>query len=208
MDLPCAALDESGTIVAVFWNPEGFVGPNGLQHFGTVWTTWGDEDWERLCPGWAKVPVIDTPPVDPARIIERLPVSAWTVDAAGVHVAYRSTAKTAQQIIDDRSSAETALLAGYTAAVQAHLDAVALGRDYDDMKSCVTYADADPAPTGNAVIDALTARFKADGVAARNWRSLVWATCYALLAEIRAETRPVPSVDELIAELPTLTWPA
>lgn len=76
-------------------------------------------------------------------------------------------------------------------AVQARLDAVALTWGYDDIRSAVTYAD-EPA----------VAQFQAEGQALRAWRSQVWASCYALLAEVQAGTRAVPTEAELIALLP------
>ncbi len=88
------------------------------------------------------------------------------------------------------------IAAALTAAVQAHLDAAARGRGYDDIRSACTYAD-EPA----------VARFQADGKAFRAWRSRVWDRCYAILAECQAGTRPAPTAEALIAELPTVTLP-
>jgi hypothetical protein len=83
------------------------------------------------------------------------------------------------------------------AVVQAHMDAAARAAGYDDIRSAVTYAD-EPA----------VRRFQADGQAFRAWRSLSWAACYAVLTEVQAGTRAVPTAAELIAELPALTPPA
>lgn len=78
-------------------------------------------------------------------------------------------------------------------AVQNHLDAAARAAGYDDIKSAVTYADEPAVP-----------KFQAEGQAFRAWRSLVWATCYAMLADVVTGTRDVPTVEELLAELPVL----
>jgi hypothetical protein len=80
-----------------------------------------------------------------------------------------------------------------TDAVQRHLDATAQAAGYDDIKSAVTYAD-EPA----------VLKFQQEGQRFRAWRSLVWAACYAMLAAVMAGTRTVPTVDELLAELPAL----
>lgn len=60
-------------------------------------------------------------------------------------------------------------------AVQSHLDATARAIGYDDIRSAVTYADEPAVP-----------RFQADGIKLRRWRSLVWAKCYELLAQVEA----------------------
>lgn len=80
-----------------------------------------------------------------------------------------------------------------TDAVQRHLDLIAQAAGYDDIKSAVTYADEPAVP-----------KFQAEGQQFRAWRSLVWAACYVILADVMAGTRTVPTVDELLAELPAL----
>lgn len=81
----------------------------------------------------------------------------------------------------------------FVAAVQNHLDAAARQYGYDDIKSAVTYAEEPAVP-----------KFQAEGKAFRAWRSLTWAACYAILADVLAGTRSVPTADELLAELPAL----
>lgn len=81
-------------------------------------------------------------------------------------------------------------------AVQAHMDAAAKARGYDDIKSAVTYAEEPAVP-----------RFQLEGQAFRAWRSLCWATGYTVLAQVEAGQRPVPTEAELIAELPPLVLP-
>ena len=49
-------------------------------------------------------------------------------------------------------------------------------------------------------------RFDNEGAACRAWRSAVWDKCYAMLAEVQAGTRAVPTAEELINELPKLEW--
>lgn len=80
------------------------------------------------------------------------------------------------------------------AAVQAHMDATVQARNYDGIMSCCTYhSSTDPA-------------FAAEGTAALAWRDAVWRHCYQVLADHQAGLRPVPTADELIAELPALIW--
>ena len=78
-------------------------------------------------------------------------------------------------------------------AVQKRLDAAAKARGYDDIKSAVSYADEPSVP-----------RFQADGIAFRACRSLTWAKCYEIQAQIAAGTIPEPTLDEFLAMLPPL----
>jgi len=82
-----------------------------------------------------------------------------------------------------------------TAAVQRHLDATARKRLYDGILSLCSYATStDP-------------KFGAEGQAGVAWRDAVWSACYAIMAEVQAGTRPIPTEAELLAELPAFTWP-
>ena len=76
-------------------------------------------------------------------------------------------------------------------AVQSHLDALARARGYDGILSAVTYAG-----------DSIVSTFDTEGQAYKQWRTQVWAFCYAYLAEVQAGTRAVPTGAELIALLP------
>jgi len=88
------------------------------------------------------------------------------------------------------------LAAQGAAIVQAHLDATARLRRYDSIQTAVTYRD-DPNPV-----------FSGEATALFEWRSAVWTTALALLAEVEAGERPVPTPEDLIAALPAMVWPA
>ncbi len=82
-------------------------------------------------------------------------------------------------------------------AVQAQLDAFARTRNYDGILSACTYATSS------------IPKFAAEGQYAVDIRDAVWATLYTLMAEVEAETRTMPdTVAEVVALLPTPTWPA
>lgn len=82
-------------------------------------------------------------------------------------------------------------------AVQERLDAFARAREYDDIKSLVTYA-GDPDPTLNA-----------EGTLGKQKRSQTWVKMKQIRAEVKSGKRPMPtSIADIEADLPALEWPA
>jgi hypothetical protein len=75
--------------------------------------------------------------------------------------------------------------------VQKHMDAIAKGMGYDDIKTAVTYAE-EPA----------VAKFQQEGQLLRAWRSRVWAKCYELLALVQAGQMAEPDRAALLGMLP------
>ena len=76
--------------------------------------------------------------------------------------------------------------------VQKFMDEAARERGYDDIKSATSYVDDD---------DAIFAK---EGLAYKKWRSAVWRKCYSIEDEVFAGQRTIPSVEELLKELPKL----
>jgi hypothetical protein len=87
-------------------------------------------------------------------------------------------------------------LADFQAAIQGVLDATARTRHYDGILSACSYATS------------TNATFLAEAQACVAWRDAVWAYGYAQLALVTAGARPLPTVAELLAELPAIAWPA
>lgn len=87
------------------------------------------------------------------------------------------------------------IIAQYTDGVQQHLDTFARTRNYDGILSAATYATSQ------------VPKFKTEGQYAVEARDATWAKCYEILAAVEAGSRPMPTLDELLAELPVLTWP-
>lgn len=83
----------------------------------------------------------------------------------------------------------------YTALIQKRLDDFAKTRGYDGILSACTYATS-----------AVT-KFKAEGQYAVQARDNTWATGAAIMADVAGGNRPVPTWEELEAELPQLEWP-
>lgn len=84
-------------------------------------------------------------------------------------------------------------LENYRAAVQAHVDAVAIAHLYDSGVSLASY------------VDSTNPAWAAEATAFVAWRDAVWGFVYALWAD------PPPggdhSIEALIASLPQITWP-
>lgn len=88
------------------------------------------------------------------------------------------------------------LLQMYTDAIQEHLDTEAQTRKYDGILSLCTYVTS-PSP-----------KYSAEGQAGVEWRDAVWSYASNAFAEVALGTRPQPTIEELIAELPVMVWPA
>ena len=103
----------------------------------------------------------------------------------------------AEQIAANQAAAAQALQDSIVKATQARLDAFAHTRNYDGILSACTY------------VTSSVPKFAAEGQAAVDGRDATWATLYTLLAEVLAETRPMPdSFADVEPLLPALEWPA
>lgn len=81
-------------------------------------------------------------------------------------------------------------------AVQSHIDTIAKSIGYDDIYAACTYAEEPAVP-----------RFQIEGRALRAWRSLVWAKCHEVMAEVTNGKREIPTDEQLIGLLPKFTTP-
>lgn len=92
---------------------------------------------------------------------------------------------------------EAQLQSVMTNAVQRALDDFAKTRGYDGIMSACSYSNS------------TDAQFKLEANYCIQLRDTTWRMGYAILAEVKAGTRPIPSVEELIAELPvgSAKWP-
>ncbi|WP_319568273.1 hypothetical protein [Cohaesibacter marisflavi] len=86
--------------------------------------------------------------------------------------------------------------ADYTNAIQAMLDDAAKVRLYDSAATMSTY------------VSSTNEQWAAEAAAMVAWRDAVWLYAYAQLDLVQSGQRTQPTVDELLAELPTPTWPA
>lgn len=107
-----------------------------------------------------------------------------TPEEVEAHVNPPVPPKTIEQIILD-----------YTAALEAVYDAKARERRYDSRMTCALRAGY-PGP------------FQAEGQAFAIWMDTCNAHAYEVMADVQAGEREMPTAEELIAEMPELTWPA
>ena len=129
--------------------------------------------------GDMKVPIVDVPGFD--QNPETVAYREWLA-AGGVP-------KPA-----DAPSAEE-MIASVQQAVQERLDAFARTRAYDGILSAATYATS------------AVPKFAAEGQYAVQARDASWAACYQIMADVQAGLRAMPSVEQVLSELPTLEWP-
>jgi len=80
------------------------------------------------------------------------------------------------------------------AAVDAHINATAQTKGYDNRITCALRAG-------------YTNPWQIEGIAFGEWMDNCYTYCYQVLADVQAATRAIPSEAELIAELPVMVWP-
>jgi hypothetical protein len=80
-------------------------------------------------------------------------------------------------------------------AIQSYLDKEAQAHFYDGILSLCSYATS------------INTKFGPEGQAGVIWRDACWSVGYAVLADCEAGTRTIPTVEELMAEMPVMVWP-
>ena len=99
-----------------------------------------------------------------------------------------------QEKIDQLTKELDEIIAELTQVIEAHYDAIAQTKRYDNRFTCALRAG-------------YTGPFQAEGVAFAQWMDTCNAYGYQVMADCLAALRPVPTEAELIAELPPIVWP-
>lgn len=81
------------------------------------------------------------------------------------------------------------IAAKFESDIQSYLDDEAQLRGYDNITTACSYAAA-PNP------------FQVESISFVTWRGNVWAYCYGELAKAKSGTRPMPTIEQIISELP------
>ena len=140
-------------------------------------------DWPKeTIPGLITVALTARP--DETLVI----VSGYHIDENYAQV-WDTTPKSPEQIAAE-------LVGAVQASVQKRLDEFARTREYDGILSACTYATS------------AVERFKGDADYCVGARDATWATCYTIMADVQAGHRALPTVAEVMSELPPLEWPA
>ena len=82
----------------------------------------------------------------------------------------------------------------FIASIQNLLDSKAQEKNYDNILSACSYAGYDNP-------------FRAEGEAYGTWRASCWQIGYQILSEVEAGTRPMPTIEEALADMPELVLP-
>ena len=86
------------------------------------------------------------------------------------------------------------LVKAFKDAIQARLDGAAEAKGYDNIVSACSYAGYENL-------------FQAEAVAFGKWRASVWAYGYAELDQVLRGKRSMPTVEQIVSELPVLVLP-
>lgn len=99
------------------------------------------------------------------------------------------------QIAANQAAAQAALIARYTSALDAHIDAEARKDRWDSRITCVARASYPNVWQNRAV-------------AFGTWMDTCYVLAYQVLAEVQAGTRTLPTIEEFLALMPVMEWPA
>jgi len=82
----------------------------------------------------------------------------------------------------------------YTQAIQKHLDNTARTRNYENIISACSYASGSHP------------KYSVEGRDCLQWREAVWDKGYEILNDVQAGRRLLPTIQEVINELPPMVW--
>jgi hypothetical protein len=100
------------------------------------------------------------------------------------------------QAVEEEALRQQRVQAEIVTSTQQRLDTFAKTRNYDSVLSLCTYASSP------------NAKFQAEGQYGVEARDATWSKLLEILAEVEANTRPMPTgYAEIESELPPLVWP-
>ena len=110
-----------------------------------------------------------------------------------------SKQEVSQGIVDEAQvllaeAEKKALQVEYTNALETYMDSKAQERGYDTRY------------TASLRVNSTVEKFRLEGQAYIDWMDNCYALGYQIMDEVQAGTRPLPSVEEFLAELPELVW--
>lgn len=75
------------------------------------------------------------------------------------------------------------------------MNSVVAERDYDNIDTCIARYTDSPNP-----------KYSAEAKAVKIWNTMVWDKCWDILAQVKTGERTIPTLEEVITELPKLVW--
>lgn len=87
------------------------------------------------------------------------------------------------------------LSAEATKKLQEVIDLTAKAKSYENGISCASYANS------------TNAQWAAEAQSFIAWRDSVWSYAINLLATLQGNEEPIPSIDDVVAGMPQITWP-
>jgi hypothetical protein len=107
---------------------------------------------------------------------------------------------TEQELLDygiehERAITINALSLQATPMLQSIIDATAKAKSYENGISCASYANS------------TNVQWAAEAQAFIAWRDSVWSYAINLLATLQGNEEPIPSIEDVIAGMPQITWP-
>jgi len=97
-------------------------------------------------------------------------------------------------MIGIRAKTEEELQNEYTKAMEDLMDTKAKSKGYDTRYTAALRTNS------------TVSKFKAEGQAYMEWMDNCYEIGYQILADVKAGTRTLPSIDNFLAELPELVW--
>lgn len=95
----------------------------------------------------------------------------------------------------EQDAAMAEIIQEFIDAIQRHLDSEARTKGYDNILSACSYA------AGNHP------KYSVEGQACLAWREAVWDKGFEILNEVQSGARPIPTIEQVLSELPPMVWP-
>lgn len=125
------------------------------------------------------------------------PEAAMWCNANNAHITEtteKGAAERTFEIVANDPPSVKAVKKVYENAVQAHLDATAQTRGYDNTYTCLSY------------LSSTDEIWKRESNAFNAWRDSVWRKAHEILNAFMAGEIKQPTIEEVIAQLPPIDW--
>ena len=97
--------------------------------------------------------------------------------------------------IPPRVPTEKEIQEEFERGIEAWMNTVVAERDYNSIDTCIARYTDSPNP-----------KYAQEAKAVKDWNTLVWDKCWDILKEVKEGKRAIPTLEEVIAELPVLVW--